>query len=180
MVGSLTKGVLCLKQYLLDQNSEGSSTVMIQTWPGRKVEFWENNQPTQVTSCYNLYGRYYMAACQRYKISFRVLKISSIENIFTSIEVNEWKIFQHEKRNFVSPSSHVMFYLWYQHQWNNKLFPFCLERLDLLCNHSNGYEMYIICRPEGPDKQGHIVVHDVSWAAQTGTLLEWYSFIYTQ
>ena len=29
MVGSLTKGVLCLKQYLLDQNSEGSSAVMI-------------------------------------------------------------------------------------------------------------------------------------------------------
>ena len=39
MAGSLAKGILCLKQYLLDQNSEGSSTVMIQTWSGRKDEF---------------------------------------------------------------------------------------------------------------------------------------------
>ena len=31
-----------------------------------------------------------------------------------------WKIFfQHEKRNFVS-SGHVMFYLWYKHQWTVK------------------------------------------------------------
>ena len=33
-----------------------------------------------------------------------------------------WKIFQHEKRNFVSPSGHVMFYLLYNHQWNTKPF----------------------------------------------------------
>ena len=40
-----------------------------------------------------------------------------------------------EKRNFVSPSGHVMFYLLYKHQ----LMPFepC-ERRDLLCSHSNG------------------------------------------
>ena len=30
--------------------------------------------------------------------------------------------FQHEKRNFVSPSGHVMFYLLYKHQWNTKPF----------------------------------------------------------
>ena len=36
-----------------------------------------------------------------------------------------WKIFfQHEKRNFVSPSGHVMFYLLYKHQWNTKPFHF--------------------------------------------------------
>ena len=33
--------------------------------------------------------------------------------------------FQHEKRNFVSPSDHVMFYLLYKHQWNTK--PFYLN-----------------------------------------------------
>ena len=32
--------------------------------------------------------------------------------------------FQHEKRNFVSPSSHVMFYLLYKHQWTTKPFLF--------------------------------------------------------
>ena len=32
--------------------------------------------------------------------------------------------FQHEKRNFVSPSGHVMFYLLYKHQWNTKPFHF--------------------------------------------------------
>ena len=33
--------------------------------------------------------------------------------------------FQHEKRNFVSPSDHVIFYLLYKHQWNAK--PFYLK-----------------------------------------------------
>ena len=53
---------------------------------------------------------YYLAA-RRYEISLRVLKTLTRE-IF----------FQHEKRNFVSPSGHVMFYLLYKHQWNAKLF----------------------------------------------------------
>ena len=52
------------------------------------------------------------------------------------------KDFQHEKRNFVSPSSHVMFYLLYKHQWNTKPFQwnsfFSCERRNLLCSHSNG------------------------------------------
>ena len=30
--------------------------------------------------------------------------------------------FQHEKRNFVSPSGHVMFYLLYKHQWLTVVF----------------------------------------------------------
>ena len=33
---------------------------------------------------------------------------------------NEWNIFQHEKRNCISPSGHVMFCLLYKHQWNVK------------------------------------------------------------
>ena len=41
---------------------------------------------------------------RRYEISLLVLK--NIFNIY----------FQHEKRNFVSPSGHVMFYLLYKHQ----------------------------------------------------------------
>ena len=32
--------------------------------------------------------------------------------------------FQHEKRNFVSPSDHVMFYLLYKHQWNTNHFTY--------------------------------------------------------
>ena len=65
---------------------------------------------------------YYMAA-RRYEIS---------------LCANEWHIFQHEKRNFVSPSGHVIFYLLCKHQWNTKPFHFRCERRDLLCNHSNG------------------------------------------
>ena len=49
--------------------------------------------------------------------------------------------FQHEKGNFVSPSAHVMFYLFYKHHWNTKPFPFTsfwCETRDLLCSLSNG------------------------------------------
>ena len=48
---------------------------------------------------------YYMAA-QRCEISLRVLK-----NISRVSAANKWNIFQHEKRTFVSPSGHVIFYL---------------------------------------------------------------------
>ena len=34
------------------------------------------------------------------------------------------KFLQHEKRNFVSPSGHVIFYLLYKHQWTIKPFYF--------------------------------------------------------
>ena len=76
------------------------------------------------------YRGYYMAA-RRYEISLWVLKILRTSDIF----------FQHEKRNFVSPSGHVMFYLLYKHQWTTKPFhfnSFWCERRDLLCSHSNG------------------------------------------
>ena len=59
-------------------------------------------------------------AARRYEISLRVLK-----NISRVSAANEWNIFQHEKRNFVSPSDHVIFYLLYKHQWNAK--PFYLN-----------------------------------------------------
>ena len=48
-------------------------------------------------------------AAWRYEISLRVLK-----NIARTSEI----FFQHEKRNFVSPSGNVMFYLLYKHQRN--------------------------------------------------------------
>ena len=48
-------------------------------------------------------------AVREYEISLWVLKY----------------VFQHEKRNFVSPSDHVMFYLLNKHQWNTK--PFYLN-----------------------------------------------------
>ena len=50
--------------------------------------------------------------------------------------------FQHEKRNLVSPSDHVMFYLLYKHQLNTKSFYlnsfFWSKRCGLLGSHSNG------------------------------------------
>ena len=47
--------------------------------------------------------------------------------------------FQHEKRNFVSPSSHVMFYLNTNELPNHfTLTVFWCERRDLLRSHSNG------------------------------------------
>ena len=49
-------------------------------------------------------------AARRYEISLRVLK-----NISRVSAANELIIFQHEKRHFVSPSGHVMFYLLYKH-----------------------------------------------------------------
>ena len=58
-------------------------------------------------------------AVRRYEISLWVLK-----NISRVSAANEWNIFQREKRNFVSPSGHVMFYLLYKHQWNAKPFHF--------------------------------------------------------
>ena len=67
---------------------------------------------------------YYMAA-SRYEIFLSVLK-----KIF-----HEWaqlasKIcFRHKKRNFVSPSSHVMFYLLYKHYFTK--IAFCCKRHDL-------------------------------------------------
>ena len=46
-------------------------------------------------------------AAGRYEISLRVLK-----NILLVREI----FFQHEKRDFVSPRGHVIFYLLYKHQ----------------------------------------------------------------
>ena len=51
--------------------------------------------------------------------------------------IRDLKFPEHEKRNFVSPSGHVMFYLLYKHQWNTKTI-FVVKKRDLLCSHSNG------------------------------------------
>ena len=69
---------------------------------------------------FSIHRGYYMAVL-RYEIYLRVLK-----NISRVSAAKEWNIlFQHEKRNYVSPSDHVMFYLLYKHQWNAK--PFYLN-----------------------------------------------------
>ena len=55
-------------------------------------------------------------AARRYEISLRV-----VEKYFThSLRSLMKYFFQHEKRNFVSPSDHVMFCLLYKHQRNTK------------------------------------------------------------
>ena len=58
-----------------------------------------------LTASMIIYRGYFMVV-RRYEISLRVLK-----NELTC-EIS----FQHKKRNFVSPSGHVMFYLSYKHQ----------------------------------------------------------------
>ena len=50
---------------------------------------------------------YYMAV-KRYEISLQVLK-----NVSRVSAANEWNIFEHEKRKFVSTSGHVIFYFYY-------------------------------------------------------------------
>ena len=49
---------------------------------------------------------------------------SSVEKYFTIAWAQRMSeiFFQHAKRNFVSPSDHVMFYSLYKHQWNAKPF----------------------------------------------------------
>ena len=81
----------------------------------------EINGPNRLNQCCTQfkpweYRRYYIAAW-RYKISCLVLK-----NISWASAANKLKIFQHEKRNFVSTSGHVIFYLLYKHQWNKRSF----------------------------------------------------------
>ena len=63
------------------------------------------NHPCRYLPLHRIYRGYYMAAW-RYQISLWVLK-----NISRVSAANEWNIFStHQKRNFVSPSGHVMFY----------------------------------------------------------------------
>ena len=63
------------------------------------------NHPCRYLPLHRIYRGYYMAA-RRYQISLWVLK-----NISRVSAANEWNIFStHQKRNFVSPSGHVMFY----------------------------------------------------------------------
>ena len=58
-------------------------------------------------------------AAQKYEICPKVLK-----NFPWVSAANKWNIFELEKRKFVSPSSHGMFYILYKHQWNAKPFHF--------------------------------------------------------
>ena len=62
---------------------------------------------------------------------------AEIWNFSSSVEI----FFQQEKRNFIYPSGHVMFYLLYKHQWTTKPFhfnSFWCKRCNFLCSHSNG------------------------------------------
>ena len=50
---------------------------------------------------------------------------TGVDKYFTSERNEQSEIFfQHEKRNFVSPSGNVMFFLLYKHQRNTKPFYF--------------------------------------------------------
>ena len=87
---------------------------------------------------------------QNFSLSFELKNISRVST------VNERNIFQHEKRNFVSQSSHVMFHLSYKHQWKSKPFHlniFCYKWCDLLCICSNGVHMW----------RYHVFVQKLTW-----------------
>ena len=74
---------------------------------------------------------------QKYEISPKELK-----NFPWVSAANKWNIFELEKRKFVSPSSHGMFYILYKHQWNAKPFHFNFfgcKKCNVLCSHSNSY-----------------------------------------
>ena len=90
--------------------------------------------------CYLGVVVFYLPCGGLYEISLRVLK-----NISRVSTANELNIFQHEKRNFVSPSGHVTFYLFiylFIYYINTSEIPnhftFRCERHDLLCYHSKG------------------------------------------
>ena len=70
-------------------------------------------------------------AAQRYEISLRVLK-----HILRVSAANKYNTFQHEKRNYLSPSSHV---IWNTIEITNHftLIFFCCKRCNLLWSHSN-------------------------------------------
>ena len=63
-----------------------------------------------------------------------LVKVSGEERCVTTLKTAVWQtsernervkyFFQHEKRNFVSPSGYVMFYLLYKRQRNTKPFRF--------------------------------------------------------
>ena len=74
---------------------------------------------------HNFFGLNAMAAklCKEQQISFSNIRggaeirnfSASVEKYFTSERSEQVKYSQHEKRNLVSPSGHVMFYLLYKH-----------------------------------------------------------------
>lgn len=70
---------------------------------------------------------------------------TGIQNLSLSIEANKWNIFQLEKKNFVSSTTHVIYYLLYEHRWNTK--PFCShsERHNLLHNYLNNNNVIFTC-----------------------------------
>ena len=90
-------------------------------------------------------------AVQRYKFLFECCKRFH-EWVQQTIEI----FFQHEKRNFVSPSDHVMFYLLYKHQWNTKPFHFnsvfaAKGAIYYTCSHGNSDTscVQITCHSKG-------------------------------
>ena len=73
-------------------------------------------------------------ALRRYEISLQIC----VEKYFVSERSEQVKYFSTWEKKFVSPSSHVMFYLFYKHQLNTKPSHFKLFLLWNLCSHSNG------------------------------------------
>ena len=97
--------------FLLAFSKHGKGQLGMSNKPGDWSQYFE----------WIIISGYYMAAW-RHEFLFECWKNIS--------RVNEWNILQHKKRNFVSPSGHEMFCLFYKHQWNTKPFRFLSPRKD--------------------------------------------------
>ena len=78
------------------------------------------NYPAHLTSCIQMII-WSPRSLEHILRRFRRLKQSGLHD--TSLELN---FYFHVKKNFVSPSDHVIFFLLYKHQWNAK--PFYVKR----------------------------------------------------
>ena len=72
--------------------------------------------------------------------------------IFQEYQSKRVKVFETREEKFCISRwpCDVLFIISTPIEINNKPLHFRCERRDLLYNHSNGDQMYIICRPEGP------------------------------
>ena len=97
----LSRPVDCMFTIISYEINKGAVTVISMLL----LTHFPPNHPCRYLPLHRIYRGYYMAA-RRYQISLWVLK-----NISRVSAANEWNIFStRQKRNFVSPSGHVMFY----------------------------------------------------------------------
>ena len=71
---------------------------------------------------------------QRISLAFPFISAQGYKISLQISLTHETLIFQHKKRNFVSPSGHVMFYLFCKHHWNAKPLTFLFGAKGMIYN----------------------------------------------